>query len=189
MKMTCRIGMLWIVLGLVGCSAMRATTFVHPTYNFAFVERVAVVPFENLTDDRGAAARSTRYFVTELLATDAFDVIEPGEVTEAMGIVGSIRVAEMTQEQIVAVGRAVGAQGLFLGSVTEAASVRSGSHTSNVVTLDVRLVETETGSVVWSTTLTHRGRTFFDSLFGTSGLTMSETSRMAARRAIGKLVE
>ena len=37
-----------------GCASTRGRTFTHPDYNFAFIERVAVVPFENLTDDRGA---------------------------------------------------------------------------------------------------------------------------------------
>lgn len=165
------------------------TTFVHPNYNFGFVERVAVVPFENLSEDRGAGARMSRYFVSELLAAEVFDVVEPGEVTAAMSIVGQVRVAELTQQQIVTVGRELGAQALFLGSVTESSSLRSGSHTKNVVTMDVRLVETETGSVIWSTTLTKEGRGFWASLFGTSGSTMSEVSRATAKSAIRNLVD
>ena len=180
------------ILGLVlvaGCGGMRPTTFVHPNYNFGFVERVAVIPFENLTDDRGAAARMSRYFVSELLAIEVFDIVEPGEVTAAMGMVGSLRVAEMTREQIVQVGEELGAQALFLGSVTESSSLRSGSNTENVVTLDVRLVETETGSVIWSTIRTETGRGFWASLFGTGGATMSEVSRTVARGAIEDLVD
>jgi len=165
------------------------TTFVHPNYNFGFVERVAVVPFENLSEDRGAGARMSRYFVSELLAAEVFDVVEPGEVTSAMSVVGQVRVAELTKQQIVTVGRELGAQALFLGSVTESSSLRSGSHTKNVVTMDVRLVETETGSVIWSTTLTKEGRGFWASLFGTSGSTMSEVSRATAKSAIRNLVD
>ena len=168
---------------------MRPTTFVHPNYNFGFVERVAVIPFENLTDDRGASARMSRYFVSELLAVEVFEVVEPGEVTEAMGLVGSLRVGELTREQIVAVGRELRAQALFLGSVTESSSIRSGSHTDNIVTLDVRLVETETGSVIWATTMTESGRGFFNALFGTGGRTMSEVSRATARKTINRLVD
>ncbi len=175
------------VLG--GCGGMGATTFVHPNYNFGFVERVAAVPFENLTDDRGAGARMSRYFVSELLAVEVFDVVEPGEVSSAMTIVGSLRVAELTKQQIVQVGRNLGAQALFLGSVTESSSLRVGSHTENVVTLDVRLVETETGSVIWSTTITETGRGFLAGLFGTEGRTMSEVSRSTARDAINRLVD
>ncbi|RKZ14122.1 hypothetical protein DRQ53_12310 [bacterium] len=173
---------------LAGCG-MGATTFVHPDYNFAFVERVAVIPFENLSDDRGAGARMSRYFVSELLKAEVFDVVEPGEVTEKMVAVGSLRVAELAPDAIVELGASLRAQALFLGSVTESASVRSGSTTENVVTLDLRLVETETGVVIWSTTLTETGRGFWSGLFGTNGNTMGEVSRKVSAWALQELVD
>ena len=174
---------------MAGCTPIRPTTFVHPDYNFGFIERVAVVPFENLTDDRGAAARMTRHFVTELLAVEAFDVVEPGDVTNALSAIGEIRVAELTVDQIKSTGTRVRAQALFLGSVTESSSIRSGSGSQNVVTFDVRMVETETGSVIWSTTLTKTGRGFWAALFGSGGRSMGEVSRRAARHAIARLVD
>ncbi len=173
---------------LFGCG-MAATTFTHPDYNFAYVERIAVIPFENLSEDRGAGARMSRYFVSELLNVEAFDVVEPGEVSDAMVTVGTLRVAELTPELIVDLGRGFRAQALFLGSVTESATVRRGSSSESVVTLDVRLVETETGVVIWSTTLTESGRGFWGGLFGTNGSSMGEVSRKAARQAVQELVD
>jgi hypothetical protein len=174
---------------LAGCGGMGATTFVHPDYNFAYVERVAVIPFENLSDDRGAAARISRYFVTELLDAQVFDIVEPGEVAEGMISVGSLRVAELPPEQFVSLGRRFGAQALFVGSVTESAVVRTGASSENVVTLDVRLVEAETGAVIWSTTVTESGRGFWSRLFGTNGDSMGEVSRKAVSRTISELVD
>lgn len=176
------------LLALAGCG-LGATTFVHPDYNFAYVERVAVVPFEDLTEDRGAAARMSRYFVTALLDEQIFDIVEPGEVTAGMVGLGAMRVAELTPAQISELGRKFKAQALFLGSVTESSTIRNGSTSENVVTIDVRLVETETGSVIWSTTVTETGRGFWSRLFGTNGESMGEVSRKAARRAIGQLVD
>ena len=178
-----------LALSIAACAPIRPTTFVHPSYNFGFIERVAVVPLENLSDDRGAGARMSRYVVAELLATEAFDVVEPGEVTNELLNFGAVRTAELPREQLVALGRALGAQGIFLGTVTESQAVRSGNASENVVTLDLRLVETETGSVVWSTTLTETGRGFWASLFGARGRTMGEVSRRAARHAIDRLVD
>ena len=150
---------------------------------------MAVIPFENLTQDRGAGARMTRYFVSELLSAEVFDVVEPGEVTDAMATVGALRTAELTRESIKDLGGRFRAQALFLGSVTESATVRSGSATESVVTIDIRLVESETGAVIWGTTLTETGRGFWSGLFGTNGATMGEVSRRATSRAIGKLVD
>lgn len=180
---------LLVTLGVLGCGGMGATTFVHPDYNFAYVERVAVIPFENLSEDRGAAARMSRYFVTQLLDARVFDIVEPGEVSAGMVSVGSLRLAELAPEQIMDLGRRFGAQALFLGSVTESSVVRTGASAENVVTIDVRMVETETGSVIWSTTVTETGRGFWSRLFGTNGDTMGEVSRRAAGRAIGELVD
>jgi hypothetical protein len=168
---------------------MGATTFVHPDYNFAFVERVAVIPFEELTDDRGAAARVSRYFVTELLEAQVFDIVEPGEVLDGLIAVGTMRASELTPRQIRDLGGRFNAQALFLGSVTESATIRTGASSENVVTLDVRLVETETGTVIWSTTVTEAGRGFWSRLFGTNGDSMGEVARKASSQAIRELVD
>ena len=43
------------LLGMVACAGnMPATKFTNPSFDFSFVERVAVLPFENLSDDRQA---------------------------------------------------------------------------------------------------------------------------------------
>lgn len=174
---------------LAGCGGTSPTTFIHPDYNFGFVERVAVVPFENLTNDQGAGARATRYFISGLLATESFDVVEPGEVTAALAKHSLIRTAELTQDQAIAIGKDLAVQALFLGSIGESASVRSGSSNTNVVTLDVRMVETDTGVTVWSATNTETSGGFWSSLFGTGQKSKSEVTRICVERSIGTLVK
>lgn len=67
------------LLVATGCSGNpKPTEFVNPRFDFGFVERVAVLPFENLSSDRQAGARATRLLITELLATGTLDVVEPG---------------------------------------------------------------------------------------------------------------
>lgn len=177
-----------LAMGLAACSGMGPTTFLHPEYNFGYVERVAVVPFEDLSSDQGAGARATRFFVSELLATEAFDVVEPGEVNRALLQAGVINVADITQEQVVAVGQALGAQALFMGSVGESASVRTGASSASVVTLTARMVETDTGVTVWSATHTESGRSLWSSLFGTGQRSRSEVTRKAVEKTIKTLV-
>jgi len=189
MKTTKTTFLLMILFALVGCGGIGATTFINPEYNFGFVERVAVVPFENLSQDRGAGERTTRYFVSELLATEAFVVVEPGEVSRALEAIGLVRTAELTQEQSMTLGEALGIQGLFLGSVGESSAVRSGGSSKNVVTVDVRLVETETGITVWSSTVTESSGSFWSSLFGTGGASMSEVTRRCVDKIIDQLVD
>ena len=114
--------------------------------------------------------------------------MEPGEVTKAAEAAGTLRTAELTQDQIQQLGRSLGAQGLFLGSVSESGLRRSGGTTEATVTINVRLVETETGEVVWSATHTESGRGFWNAVFGGSGASLGEVSRKAARRVLSRLV-
>lgn len=152
---------------LAGCGGMGATKFVHPDFDFAFVEKIAVVPFENLATDPAAGAQATRYFTSSLLATEAFEVVEPGEVARVLENFGVVRTSQLTTEQVITLGQELGVQAVFLGSLSEATSMRSGATTVSVVTVVCRLLETETGATVWSATNTEDSSSFWSSLFGT----------------------
>ena len=174
---------------LVGCSSVPPTTFIHPGFDFAYVEKVAVIPFENLSNDQGAGARASWYFIAELLATEAFDVVEPGEVARALEKYSLVRTADLTQEQMVDLGQRLQVQGLFMGSVNESSTSRSGGTEINVVTLTARLVETDVGTTVWSSTNTMTGKNFWSSLFGTASKSKSEVTRMCVDQSLGTLVK
>lgn len=173
----------------IGCTGMKPTVFINPEFNFNYVERVAVVPFENLSKDQGAAYRATRFFITELLASEAFEVIEPGEVKKVIEEIGTTRTAELTQEQIVQIGKKLKVQALFLGTINESSVQRSGSSTSPVVTMIVRLVETETGATVWSATHTQTGKSFWSSIFGGRDKSMSEITRKCVSKTVKTLID
>lgn len=177
------------LLGLAGCSgAPEPSTFTNPRFDFGFVERVAVLPFENLSADRQAGPRATRLMITELLASGAVDVVEPGEVQAALGSFGT-RVTQPSTEQVVALGKSLGVQALILGTVTQSDLVRSGSVAIPVVSLDVHMVETETGATVWATTATTQGGGFGARVLGTVGEPISETTRRAVRQALATLIQ
>lgn len=180
---------LLVLLVISGCAGGPAPTrFTNPRFDFAFVERVAVLPFESLSNDRQAGPRATRLMVTELLATGALDVVEPGEVRAVLEDLGS-RGLQPSTEQILALGETLGVQALILGTVTESEVVRSGAVGIPVVGLDVRMVETETGTIVWAATYTERGGSLGAKLLGTSGEPISVTTRNAVRGVLRTLIE
>ncbi len=173
---------------LTGCAGMKPTIFLHPEYNFGYIEKVAVIPFENLSKEQGAASRATRLFVSELLATESFEVVEPGEVSRALEKFATIRAAQLTQAQLMEIGKQLGVQALFLGTVNESSSMRSGSASTSVVTMVVRLVETDQGVTVWSATHTEGGRGFWASLFGTGQKSESEVTRNCVKKTLKTLI-
>ena len=177
------------VVFFVACSGMKPTVFVNKQYNFNFLEKVAVVPFENLSNDQGAGARITHIFLTELLAAESFDIAEPGEVSKVtQKYIGSGGSA-LTRDQITEIGKTLGVQGIILGSVNETSGSRAGGSATTEVTIDARMVETETGQTVWSATNTEGGRSFWASLFGTGDRSEAETARKCVQRVIHTLVK
>lgn len=184
------IGMLalGLVLAAAGCGGIRPTRFVNPDFDFGFVERIGVLPLENLTTDRQSAERATRMLITQLLSTGAVDVVEPGEVETIYARTVEGR-GEPTPEQLVAMGQELGAQALLLGSVDQSDEVRSGTISIPVVTINLRLVETDTGATVWAATHTERGGGAGAKFLGTGGEPISETTRKCIRTLISELVE
>jgi hypothetical protein len=175
------------LLALAGCSGMRATQFTNPKFDFGFVERVAVVPLENLSGDRAAGVRATRMLATELLASGAVEVVEPGEVQAALV---KLRAGDaLSNEQVVALGKALGVQAVIVGSVTDSAEVRSGAVAMPVVTLDLHMLETDTGAAVWAATHTERGGGLGARLVGSGGEPVTETTRRCVRRILATLLD
>jgi polysaccharide biosynthesis protein PelC len=180
--------LLAVALGACG-SGMRPTQFTHPRFNFGFVERVAVVPLENLTNDRAAGQRATRMILTELLASGAVEVVEPGEVQAALDRARRSADGSLSTEQVIALGRSLEVQALVLGTVTDSEILRNGSVSMPVVTLDLRMVETETGSAVWAATHTEKGGRFGSRLLGTGAEPITETTRRCVRRVLATLLK
>jgi len=176
-----------LALALGGCSGMRPTTFTNPGFNFAFVNRVAVLPLENLSQDSQAGVRTTRILVTALLASRAVDVVEMGEVTAAMNrLPGSPQTP--STEQIITLGEALQVQALILGSVNQSETLRSGSVNIPVVTIDLHMVETESGQPVWAATNSERGSGASAKWLGVGAEPISETTRACVQVLVKKLV-
>ena len=181
--------LLIILVSIIGCGGMKPTIFLLYDYNFNYIERIAVIPFENLSKDKGADERVVRIFISELLAKDAFDIVEPGEVKKVLLKNSLSNTAEITLEQAIAVGKELNVQAILLGTVNESSTTRSGTSSISVVTIVSRLVEVESGTTFWSTTITEGGDSFLSSLFGSRTKSMSEVTRKCVKKTINTLVQ
>ena len=96
------------------------------------------------------------------------DVVEPGEVTAALNRLPG-GVIQPATEQIISLGKALDVQALLLGTVAQSETTVSGRVSVPVVTIDLRMVEVETGTAVWAATHSERGSTSGARLLGTAG--------------------
>ena len=177
-----------VAFGLGCASNIPSTEFTNPNIDFSFIQRVAVLPFENLSNDQQAGFRATRLAITELLASGAVDVVEPGEVEGALAQLPG-RPTRPTIEQLISLGRDLGVQGIILGTVAQSEVLRAGAVGRPAVTLDAQMVETETGAVIWAATHTERGGGFGARVLGTGGEALSETTRRAVQGLLATLLD
>ena len=77
----------------------------------------------------------------------------------------------------------------MLGTVTQSEVIRSGTIGMPVVTLDLHMVETETGATIWASTHTEKGSSAGAKWLGTGGEPISETTRRCVQKLLKGLVE
>lgn len=171
-------------LWLAGCAGMAPATYVHPNYDFSLVKKVAVLPLENLSSDQAAGEKIRKIAVTELLATGIVDVIEPGQVNRILAQQNIQNPATMSPEDFKKVGGALGVQLLVVGSVETYDRITIGGVQAPEVTLTMRGVDVESGTIVWAASHTQGGATVMARLFGLTGDSLSEVARKTVREAV-----
>ena len=157
-----------------GCGGPR--TYIHSSPGLDAIRRIVVMPFENLSSDDSASDRVRGSFVIELLKTGAFDVMAVGEadrllklaslsydVTKmpapVLGIVGGDAPDDGTSVPLSKkIGDALKIQAIIVGSVDTFSSQKSRDESVPEVTVTVRLIDVETGIIIWASNHTGRGR-------------------------------
>ena len=174
-------------LWLVACAGMAPATYVHQNYDFSLVRRVAVLPLENLSPDQTAGEKVRRVTITEILSTGVVDVIEPGQVNRVLAQQNIQNPAVLLPEDFKRLGAALGVQLLVVGSVETYDRVTIGGVQAPEVTLTLRGVDVESGTIVWATSHTRGGATLMARLFGLTGDSLSEVARKTVREAVATL--
>jgi hypothetical protein len=132
--------------------------FVDPEADLPYYERVGVIPFEALGSDRAAGLQVTNIFFTELLKRDFAQVAEPGQFAAAMlRARGNKPVGTpWSTEELGRLMEEANVQGVFMGTVRNYEMVRSGRSAYPMISMEVRLVDTATGRMVWSASETKK---------------------------------
>jgi TolB-like protein len=168
-----------------GCGTARQTSYIHKNADLGALNRVAVLPFDNLTNDRAAGEKVEKIFYLELLSLDVFEVAEPGDVKKAVpGSTDTLGPADYQR-----IGKDLSADAVFVGTVVDFAESRSGSTPAPEVTIQLRLIDTHSGSTIWSTGRTRSGAGLSTRLFGVGGESLTEVSRRIVRAELSTLLK
>lgn len=179
--------LLILIVAIGGCASHRA--YVNPEADFGFYQRMGVVPFSNLSNDRTAAEKITSSFTTELLMQGGIDLVNSGDffrsVREVIRTEKTNYPEEFSSEEALALGRAAQVEGVLVGAVRDYAMVRVGADEFPLVSVTIRLYDCQTGKIAWTYEITRRGGPGFPIFsFGethTLGDLSSKVCRKAAR--------
>ncbi len=179
------------VLAVAGCTTHRPAevTYHDPGMDFSLLQKAGVLPFTNLTQAPAAAERVRDVFMTMLQAGGSIYVLPPGEVARGLDRAAVTKGTTPTAEECVNLGKILQVDAMITGVVREYGEVRSGSAASNVVSVSVQLMETQTGKIVWSASSTQGGITAGDRMFGGGGDPMDQVTTEAVRDLLDKLFE
>jgi len=155
--------------------------------DFSTIKRVAVVSFENMSNDKSADEIVKYMVMNELLISGLVDVVVPGEVKAALNKLDIKSDSSLSAEQIKALGRELKVQAVFFGSVFKYGETRYGNISVPEVSINFMMAETFGGNIVWSVTRTRGGAGFMARHFGARTETLTETAMSVVRDAVQTL--
>jgi TolB-like protein len=132
--------------------------YVSPTLKTDPPRRIAVLPFENTSERKGAGRIVTDVFLTALVQRRGFEVIDPGVVLQALVATGAAPYGAIDLEMLTKVGKQVEADAVIIGSVLEYnEGLPRAASTSPEVALDARMLDVGTGRILWFAAHSRRG--------------------------------
>lgn len=119
--------------------------------------RVAVLPFDNASQEQDAGRILTNTVVTYLLSTGEYDVVEPGLVYSALTS-ESIRLNEgITLDICKKLQPRLNADAFIIGMVEDYGEVRIGPDSYPSISFSARLVDAHTADILWAATISKTG--------------------------------
>lgn len=180
-------GMFAFLVLLTSCATGKGEMFRDPNMDFGSVKTVAILPLSNLTRETLAADRVRDVLANNLFATGGVYVIPPGEVARGIARAGLANISSPSVEEVKRLGGILDVNAVITGAVKEYGEVRSGSISSNVISLSLQMMETQTGKLVWSASTTKGGVSASDRLLGGGGKPMDYVTEKAINDLIEKL--
>jgi TolB-like protein len=157
----------FMVFFLYGCAAKSSTeSFLRAEVDLGYIKTVAVLPFENFSDQALTAQRSRELVITQVLASGMFDIVDKGHVDSVLrteAISAGVPIDPLTLRRL---GERLGVQGFILGSVDYAGTGQSGNSVYPELSLTLRLVDSESGLVIWQASGRGSGYSLWERLFG-----------------------
>ncbi|MEW5693247.1 MAG: GNA1162 family protein [Candidatus Hydrogenedentota bacterium] len=118
--------------------------------------KIAVIPFRNASGIGGAGIRVSESFVVQLLKIGRYEVIERTRIDQILNEQKFSQLNIVDQETAIKIGKIAGVDAVLIGTVTEYRDMWEGE-TPPEVGANVRLIDIETGAILWAASEHFRG--------------------------------
>ncbi|MBU0730582.1 MAG: hypothetical protein KKA70_12660 [Proteobacteria bacterium] len=143
-------------------------SYVRDDIDLSFINRIAVLPFENNSSDKYAASRIRNIAITQILSLGLADVIDKGLVDSVIleeAVEANKPIDQMTLKRL---GQRLNVQAFLMGNVDSSGTVRRGSMTFPSAALTLRFVDARAAKILWQASGYYSGETVMNRLFGLS---------------------
>ena len=165
----------FFLLFFLGCAG--PISYIHPTADLTYIETVAIVPFENLTQQKGAEGKVMNVVAAEVLRRGVFDVVEFGEVAKVLREEGFKDPGSISKRVAERAAKRLNVQAFIVGSVEEYGISRTGASSYPEVSVSLKLVDAKSYKILWEATHSVKGTTVLDRLFGISKKSASDLAK------------
>lgn len=181
-----RVAIVWLVAA-AGC-ASGPRLYVNTQADLTYYKKIAVLPFRNLTSERFAGERVTRAFLTELVMTEHYEIVDQNEFAAILDKVGGNPGFEGIYDpaKVKDAASQIQATGILRGSVTDFSTQRSGTSETPVLAFDVELIDVATNNVVWRGSVVRRGKARIP-IFGGGIRTHAQLVQEAAHDLVARI--
>jgi hypothetical protein len=150
-----------MLICLVGCSSGEMVkSYTRENTSLGYVKTVAVLPFEG-----GNTQRIREFAMTQMLTSGVFDVVDKGRVDIALQREVISPGAPIDPGTLKRLGRVLKVEAFIFGSVEQKIQSRGNARYPEVV-MTLRLIDSETGTLLWQATGRGSGYSLADRLFG-----------------------
>ena len=151
------------------------------------MERVAILPFDNISGEADAGEKVRNVFLTGLYNIGVLGVVESGEVERFLLEERLRSTSQLNTEIIQKMGKNLKVDGIILGAVQEYKYARLGNDDVPVVSISIRIIDTTTGSIIMAVTHSRAGNDR-EKIFGVGKIrTLSQMADIVVDEVISSL--
>lgn len=151
-----------------GCAVISSSPqfYLREGVDLGYVKKVAIMPFENNTEDEYAGKRIRDIATTQILTMGIFDVVDNGVVDSTLSEMGINPSAPFDVPLVKRLAQRLNVESFVIGTINHIGDNRQGAFTYPEMSFTLQLLDGDSALILWRVSDTLSGYSLSDRLFG-----------------------